>query len=90
MFTCTDCKKEFAEVQRSPWPTLDRCAPCMLRCLAMQRAMESTEAVETDYGWATAHCWDGIPGQWACLHLHSTKQGAEECIAGPPSGEEDE
>ena len=82
MFTCSDCKGEFTEADRSPWVGIERCLACMMRRFGIQQALESRRAIETSAGWATAQCTDGIPTLWLCLHLHATSDEAEECLAG--------
>ena len=80
MFICTECKADCTEADRSPWPTLDRCARCMMRRFAVQQALEARLSVETEYGWATAQCVDGTPYRWLCLHLHDSRQEADRCL----------
>ena len=82
MFTCEECKRDCTEADRSPWASLDRCNACMMRRFRIQQLLESRQVIETPGGWATARCMDGTPYEWLCLHIHPTKQKAEECLAG--------
>jgi len=39
------------------------------------------EVVETPYGWSTALCVYRDPIRWLCLHIHSSKDEAQACLA---------
>lgn len=80
MFVCSDCKIEFSEDHRSPWPGVDRCSPCMMRRFKRSTLLERSEVIEVDGKWSTALVVDGSFVKMLCDHTHETRKEAQACL----------
>jgi len=81
---CLYCKQERpdVEVRYGQLSCLECARGRALRAAFTYDNLVTEEVVEMTYGWATATCVDGEPVEWLCLHIHSSDEDAEDCLAG--------